>query len=287
MLVAEQAGRDLLAWFDSTDMPAPAAAAPAVYTCPNPSWAQLTYWASTAGADMTLDSALAAAAAAVAAEIAKAAAICDTLWPPTARQAGAAAWCRKQAAEFKAACIVLDDQRLSAEIRDAACEKGNRAYDRAALWLIECEKKWAADPSSHPRAPPNHAVCRAHRGAAVAWLKDVVDDFEDGSAAAVDEVPAAAERAAIALGSAAAIDLPEPTMECLVPAHLREAVIALQAADAARRAFVPAHTPTLAEWEASDRSSWACEWCRGPALAGAYHVGRICSLGCAISLKGY
>ena len=87
-----------------------------------------------------------------------------------------------------------------------------------------------------------------------------------------------------AFGNVNAIDL-----ECLVPRNLRLTVAEMAAADQARRAVTPAAMPSLAEWEtmpADEQVLWSCQSCRGPALAGSYDIGHICSFGCAVALRG-
>ena len=95
---------------------------------------------------------------------------------------------------------------------------------------------------------------------------------------------AAAEPFVPAFGNVNAIDL-----ECLVPRDLRLTVAEMAAADQARRTETPAAMPSLAEWEtmpADEQVLWSCQSCRGPALAGSYDIGRICSFGCAVALRG-
>jgi len=115
--------------------------------------------------------------------------------------------------------------------------------------------------------------------------RDLLSWFDSASDEPEVPIEVAAEAAAV---KAEPLPLPEPTLDCLVPAHLRDAVIALQADQLRARTHVPAHAPSLAEWAThADKALWACQWCRGPALAGSYRVGHACSVSCAMALKGF
>jgi len=241
------------------------------------------------------DALIAQATALYAAQIAATGAKCDALWPPTPRQAQDLASWRATVAKHEGATAVACDPSLPEDVRDAAAYTANWSYSNQAIWQVECEKKWAADPDSHPSV--RMAVDAAAKAAERA-RKDAENDAywaEYNSAEAVAE----RERDRLAIlaedrrwsenqSSSATILNPEDEIDVAETPEERAAAMARFEADVARRMTVPAGAPTLAMWKSmteSERSPWRCYNCERPALEGSYDFGSLCSMRCAIIFK--
>jgi hypothetical protein len=73
-------------------------------------------------------------------------------------------------------------------VRNVAAYVANWAYSNQAIWQVECEKKWAADPTSHPSVR-----VAAERAAAVA-KRARLDAENDAYWADYNSAEAVAER---------------------------------------------------------------------------------------------
>lgn len=145
---------------------------------------------SAAGSELAdlVDRLIAAAMPPIAETILAAGAKCDELWPAEyAQDARYRASCRSTVIKHEAATAVAVNDAFPERVRNVAAYVANWAYSCQAIWQVECEKKWAADPTSHPsvRLAAERAAKEAERAA-----KDAENDAywaEHNSAEAVAE----------------------------------------------------------------------------------------------------
>jgi len=74
---------------------------------------------------------------------------CDKLWPPTTKELQESIECYTKVANWEAANRLLA-KTLPEGIRSIIAKEAEDAYCYLAIYHVETQRRWAADPSSHP-----------------------------------------------------------------------------------------------------------------------------------------